>query len=92
VNYDFTAIPDADVPQGCRADLPAHPDHLCRRGEPDGRRVGGRAGRLARLEAAREGEPDPHHHGNRCCTPSTAFTANRGSWPRSGGHELGPAG
>ena len=48
---------------GGRADLSARRHDLRQRGEQDGQRVAGGPGRPARLQAAREDEPDPHDPG-----------------------------
>ncbi len=50
-------------PPGGQAGLPARPHDLCQRSEQDGERVAGSAGRSARLQTAREDEPNPHHPG-----------------------------
>jgi hypothetical protein len=66
MRYEYTAIPDAEVPVGVdpafrHTGLPPHGHDLRQRGQQDRGRVAGGAGRAARLQTARAGEHDPQH-------------------------------
>ena len=63
MHYDFIAIPDADVPQAVEPVFQHVVTTYASEANKTVEHVAGGAGRPARLQAAREDEPDPHDPG-----------------------------